>query len=224
MSASDEKPSQPEVSSAAGHSTVDHSSEQIPPVRRSVFIHFLTAALSFMIVAVPSALGGLFFLDPILRKRGGGKSGEKSGAGVPGKDDAGFIRLDVTTDVIPADGTPVAVTVRDDLEDAWNRFPDVPVGSIWLRKNPDGAIVAFNSVCPHLGCSVNFRRSENDFFCPCHTSSFALDGNKTNNIPPRNMDSLEVATRTAGKDDAAGTELWVKFQNFRRTTAEKIPL
>jgi hypothetical protein len=38
------------------------------------------------------------------------------------------------------------------------------------------------------------------------------------------MDALEVSMRTAGQADAAGTEIWVKFQNFRRATAEKIPV
>lgn len=193
-------------------------------VRRRSFVGLVTGVLSFLLVAIPSALGGLFFLDPLLRKRrAAGGSGDNAGA-AHRKDDAGFIRLDVSADVIPEDGTPVAVTVRDDFDDAWNRFLDVPVGSIWMRKNPDGSIVAFNSVCPHLGCSVDYRRGENDFFCPCHTSSFALDGTKTNQIPPRNMDSLEVVRRTDGRDDLAGSELWVRFMNFRRTTAEKIPL
>lgn len=188
--------------------------------RRSLLVHALTAFLSFMIVAIPSTLGGLFFLDPILRKKKAA-SGTGSAAGAARKDERGFIRLDVTRDVIPADGTPVAVTVFDDIEDAWNRFRNVPVGSIWLRKVGDGPILAFNSVCPHLGCSVNYRRAENDFFCPCHTSAFSLDGTKSNEVPPRDMDSLEVAMRVSGKDDAAGNEIWVKFLNFRRATAEK---
>ena len=112
----------------------------------------------------------------------------------------------------------------NDLDDAWNRFKDVPVGSIWLRKNPDGKILVFNSVCPHLGCSVDYRRNEGDFFCPCHTSSFSLDGEKTNEVPPRAMDSLELLTAANGEVKEDGTELWVKFQNFRRATAEKIAI
>lgn len=192
--------------------------------RRSALLQFVTAVLSFLLVALPSTIGGLFFLDPLLRRRTGSAS-ENSGGGVTGKkDEQGFIRLDVTSQVIPDDGAPVAVTVRDDLVDAWNRFADVPVGSIWLRRNPDGSIVAFNSICPHLGCSVNYRRSENDFFCPCHTSAFALDGKKTNEIPPRDMDSLIVSTRTNGQDDPAGEEIWVKYENFRRGTKEKLSL
>ena len=196
----------------------------LPTTRRSVVLQFVTAVLSFLLIALPSTIAGLFFLDPLLRRRSGSVA-ENSGEGITGKkDDQGFIRLEVTSKVIPEDGVPVAVTVRDDLIDAWNRFADVPVGSIWLRRNPDGSIVAFNSICPHLGCSVNYRRGENDFFCPCHTSAFALDGRKTNDIPPRNMDSLIVSIRTNGQDDPAGEEIWVKYQNFRRGTKEKLPL
>ena len=201
------------------------ASVHLPPAvetpRRSMLLHLITAVLGFLIIAVPATLSGLFFLDPILRKRKaatGGATGEE----VLGKDEAGFIRLDVTKDAVPEDGTPLSVTVIDDLVDAWNMFRDVPVGSIWLRKVGGGPILAFNSVCPHLGCSVDYIRAENHFFCPCHTSAFALDGTKTNKIPPRDMDALEVSMRTNGKEDANGLEIWVKFQNFQKATSDKI--
>lgn len=213
----------PPVSGEASATPGTHPHAESTIVPRGRFLQLLTAFLSFLIVAIPSTIGGLFFLDPLMRKKAG-RAGQGAAAGLQKKDERGFIRLDVTADVIPEDGTPVSVTVRDDHEDAWNRFTDVPVGSIWLRRNPDGGIVAFNSVCPHLGCSVNYRRSENDFFCPCHTSAFALDGTKTNEIPPRNMDGLAVALRSEGLDDPRGTEIWVRYQNFRRATPEQIPL
>ncbi len=184
-------------------------------------LEVVTAALSALLLAVPAAVGGLFFLDPLLRKRRAGPDDSDSGGGAT----EGFIRLNVTTESIPADGTPVAVTVIAEIvDDAWNRFRDVPVGSVWLRKNTDGTLVAFNSVCPHLGCSVNYRRSEGDFFCPCHTSAFALDGTKINEIPPRDMDSLEILITEGGVPNPAGSEVWVRFQNFRKATKEKIPV
>lgn len=187
--------------------------------RRNMLVEAVTAFLSFIIVAVPSTIGGLFFLDPLLRGKKSSAAGEEAG------DLDGFIKLSVTADSIPVDGTPVAVSVRTTQDDAWNRFKDVPVGSIWLRKNESGEIVVFNSVCPHLGCSVDYRRGENDFFCPCHTSSFSLDGEQTNPIPPRGMDTLEIVTAAAdGQPAADGLELWVKFQNFRRATSEKIAI
>jgi len=194
-----------------------------PASRRNVLVQFAAAAISTVLVVVPAALGSLFFLDPILRSRRSAKQGTSSGA-IARKDEAGFIRLDITRDSIPEDGTPVSVTVLDDIIDARNRFRNVPIGSIWLRKLGDGPILAFSSVCPHLGCSVDYRRAEGDFFCPCHTSAFSLDGKKSNEIPPRDMDTLEVAMRTNGQDDPQGTEIWVRYQNFRRATSDKIAI
>ena len=214
------------------NSTVSSSSAEKPPVdghrpdsastpRRSLLLQCVTAAISFVIVAVPATLSGLFFLDPILRKRKGAKQTGTAGE-LARKDENGFIRLDMTREAVPVDGTPVSITVFDDIVDAWNRFKNVPAGSIWLRKLGDGPILAFNSICPHLGCSVDFRGAQNDFYCPCHTSSFALDGRKTNDIPPRDMDSLEVSMRTNGVDDANGAEIWVRYQKFRGATSEKV--
>lgn len=201
---------------------------ELPPAtetpRRSMLVHGVTAFLSFLIVAVPSTLGGLFFLDPILRKKKSASGGGATDGKIAREDEAGFIRLDVTKDSVPQDGTPLAVTVKDDIIDAWNKFRDVPIGSIWLRNVGDGPILAFNSVCPHLGCSVDYVRAANHFFCPCHTSVFDLSGKKTNEIPPRDMDVLEVSMRTNGQDDANGAEIWVKFQNFQRATSEKIAI
>lgn len=193
----------------------NHDSSETPPAqpRRSWLVQAVTGLISTAIIAIPGALAGIFFLDPLFRKKGGA---EASG------DLDGMIRLSVTRSLIPDDGTPVPVTVKSDLDDAWNRFRDVPVGSIWIRKNPDGSVVSFNSKCPHLGCSVDYRRSEKDFYCPCHTSSFSLDGTKTNDVPPRDMDSLELITATDGQPDADGNELWVRFQNFRGATSDKI--
>lgn len=204
--------------SAAQGADSDAPAETSLPGRRNFLVEGVTGVLSFLLVAVPSAIAGIFYLDPILRKQGGDSESGDDG------DLDGFIRLNVTRDVLPDDGTPVAVTVKATLDDAWNRFKNVPVGSVWLRKQPSGDIIAFNSVCPHLGCSVNYRRSEGDFYCPCHTSSFDLDGNKTNEVPPRNMDDLVVKTVSNGQLDENGSEIWLKFQNFKGGKVEKIPV
>lgn len=199
---------------------------ELPPARetprRSMLVHGTAVFLSFLVVAIPSALGGLFFLDPILRKKKSASSGDTKEDEIAKKDEFDFIRLDVTKDSIPDDGTPLTVTIKDDLVDAWNMFRDVPIGSIWLRKVGDGPILAFNTICPHLGCSVDYKPAENHFFCPCHTSAFDLDGKKKNDIPPRDMDVLEVSMRTDGQEDVSGLEIWVKFQKFQGGKSKKI--
>jgi menaquinol-cytochrome c reductase iron-sulfur subunit len=80
-------------------------------------------------------------------------------------------------------------------------------------------VVAFTSECPHLGCAVNLTSDGKDFLCPCHTSSFDLDGKPRNSVPPRPMDQLDVEI-SAGVDP----EVRVKFQRFRTLRKEKIPL
>ena len=183
----------------------------IDPPRRSFLTKFMAGALGILAGAIPFLTGTLFFLDPLIRKRSRGET-------VPGgvvKDEHGFLKMAITVDALPDNGTPQRFTVYDDIINAWNKFPNQPIGSIWLRKI-EGQVIAFNTVCPHLGCSVEHRDATGDFFCPCHNSSFALDGTKTNVIPPRNLDALELRVD--------GQEIWIKYQDFRAALSEKVPV
>lgn len=183
------------------------------PPRRGFFIEFLTGVIGAVVGLAPVVPGVLFFLNPIAKK--------KDSAGAKGKrDEEGFVLLEgVTAQSLPEDGTPVACKVFDDKIDAWNRFSNVEIGTVWIRRLDENNILAFSSICPHLGCAVDYRQTDRDFFCPCHTSSFDLEGNKTNSIPPRGMDQLQVKT----KPDT-GDQIWLKYETFRATIAEKIPV
>jgi Rieske Fe-S protein len=66
---------------------------------------------------------------------------------------------------------------------------------------------------------VDYVPARNGFFCPCHNSTFKLDGAiaDSKSPSPRAMDSLPVEIR-------GGKEVWVKFQNFRAGLAEKVPV
>lgn len=184
--------------------------------RRSILLTAVIGFLGTAMLAIPTAVSGLLFLDPLLRK--------KSGGGGKDEDELnGFIKLPLDLDSLPTDGSPVAITVRTDQQDAWNRCTDMPVGSVWVRRT-DAGIQVFNSVCPHLGCAVDFRSSERDFSCPCHSAAFSLDGQKQNQVSPRNMDSLKSVLVADGKIAEDGEEIWVMFQNFARGTAEKKPV
>ena len=103
--------------------------------------------------------------------------------------------------------------------DAWNKYPHVPVGAVYLRRTGDKTIQALNVVCPHAGCFVDYVEDRKSFLCPCHSSSFALNGTIADPKSPsaRPLDSLEVEIRN-------GAEIWVKFQNFRAGQAEKTPV
>jgi menaquinol-cytochrome c reductase iron-sulfur subunit len=181
--------------------------------RRSILAGVLGAAVG----AIPAIIASVFFLDPLIKKWFPKKS-TKGGAdaGVE-KDAEGRILLGVTLDSLPEDGTPQSYTVYDDIVNAWNKFPNQPIGTIWLRriKDAEPPVLAFSSICPHLGCAVEHRKGEGDFYCPCHTSSFDLDGKKNNEIPPRAMDTLEIKITD-------GNKLWLEYKEYRGATSEQV--
>jgi menaquinol-cytochrome c reductase iron-sulfur subunit len=196
----------------APHDAEDNAVTENPTARRN----FLSGALAFLtgglILIVPAAGGLAFFLDPLSRrnrKLAGGKEEDER------RDPEGFLRVTAVAS-LPADGRPQNFVVYDDVVDAWNKFLDQPIGRVFLRKLPDGKVTAFNVRCPHLGCAVDFRPDRDDYFCPCHSSTFDLNGKRLNEIPPRGMDALEVKIK--------GSEIWVKFQTFKAGTPEKIPV
>jgi menaquinol-cytochrome c reductase iron-sulfur subunit len=164
---------------------------------------FVTKALAVLFGAIVTvvpfvpALG--VFLDPLLRKK---RSVGPVGSAV---DAEGFIKVATTKQL--EEGAPLLAPVVADLQNFWNRFPQTPIGAVYLTKSGDD-VQCFNARCPHLGCTVNYRPSEGIYLCPCHDSSFNPDGSRNNDIPPRDLDALEVQVRNE-------EEVWVKFQNFR---------
>jgi Rieske Fe-S protein len=63
---------------------------------------------------------------------------------------------------------------------------DVPVGSarifeavgVVVTQAQPGSYAAFSTTCPHQGCAVAQVEGA-DIVCPCHGSTFALDGSVT---------------------------------------------
>jgi nitrite reductase/ring-hydroxylating ferredoxin subunit len=100
---------------------------------------------------------------------------------------------------------PKEATITETRTDAWNLHPDDIVGRVWLIRQNDGEdVVALTTICPHLGCSVNWvpplpgrSQHEGQFLCPCHGGRFKEDGQRvldgpTQNPAPRAMDRLPV--------------------------------
>jgi menaquinol-cytochrome c reductase iron-sulfur subunit len=119
--------------------------------------------------------------------------------------------LRVTTlSVLPVGGRPRRFEVRRDQVDAWTTHPNLPVGSVYLRRVGENGVEALNVVCPHAGCSIGMPEDASGFQCPCHSSKFALDGSiaDPSSPSPRPMDRLEAVVRPNG-------EVWVRFLDFQ---------
>ncbi len=97
-------------------------------------------------------------------------------------------------DALAVGAPPVRVEITaEETRDAWGTVRDVPLGAAWVRKTDTGELQAFSTVCPHLGCAVDFDASEGVFKCPCHRSAFAVDGDKLSGPAKRGLDPLPVA-------------------------------
>ena len=175
---------------------------------------------SFLVEIAAVVVGGLASLGPLAvglyavlsepfrpRKTPGKFSRGDGGAG--GSADEYFV---TTMDSLSNDGMPRRFEVIANKFDAWNFVPNQPIGAIYLSKqdaSPEGEqsfvdgdgkkwdVVAFHATCPHAGCSVSFEQTASAFLCPCHNSSFNMDGTKrdaegSHNPSPRPLDRLNV--------------------------------
>jgi len=170
--------------------------------RRGFFKKVFASLLGAVLGLVPVGAGLAVFLDPLRRKVSA----------------IGAVRV-TSLDALPDDGVPRKFPVLADRTDAWNKFIQVPIGAVYLRRTNDGKLQAFNVVCPHAGCFVDFSARSGSFICPCHNSLFTLDGRIADRSSPasRGLDSLEVEVRN-------DREVWVKFMNFQAGKAAKIPM
>lgn len=153
------------------------------------------------VLSVPAGVGLAVFLEsPAAQSQGGA-----------------FLKV-ASTQSLPADGVPRKFSVLADRVNAWNRQPAAPIGAVYLRRTGEESIEAFNVICPHAGCLVEYAPERQGYLCPCHDSIFALDGriNDPASPAPRGLDALEVEIRNQ-------TEIWVRFRNYRTGRAEQIP-
>lgn len=160
---------------------------------------------------------------------------------VGGSRATGFVRVAGLSQLRP--GEPLRVLVRADRWDGFVHHPPGPIGSVWLVPGtsvdevqyragdaaPAGAPVASNetvrclqTVCPHLGCGIDYDSARRRFVCPCHASDFARSGRVLSGPSPRAMDEL---TCRISEPDADG-ERWieVEYREFKTGVSAKEPL
>ena len=172
------------------------------PARRNFIKKVCAVIIGGVAGLVPAISGLVVFLDPLRRRS---------------RDDDEVLVASLSS--LPEDGVPRKFSVMASHTDAWNRMPRVPVGAVYLRRIGDRKVEAFNVICPHAGCFVDYVPTQKRYHCPCHNSSFRLDGAIADprSPSPRGLDELEVEIRN-------GNEIWVKFQNFRAGQRQRIPV
>ena len=62
----------------------------------------------------------------------------------------------------------------------------------------DGEPRAFDAVCTHLQCTVEYRPAQKDIFCNCHNGVYDLNGRNVAGPPPRPLEVYQ-AVKGSGK-------------------------
>ena len=121
------------------------------------------------------------------------------------------------------EGVPQQVVIHEVRRDAWTLHPNDVIGRVWLIRRDKENVDAFTTICPHLGCSVNFVEKDKLFICPCHGGTFELAGQRLEkagfvNPAPRGMDRLECR-----RDLVDPQLIQVKYENFIQGQPTAIP-
>jgi menaquinol-cytochrome c reductase iron-sulfur subunit len=171
------------------------------PVRRGFLYQMIAGAVGALAGVVPMAAGLAVYFDPLRRSKVAGKP-------IP------VTALDAIPDATTGDVLIGQFPIIADRTDAWNLYPNERIGSVYLVVPKGGKEVkALNTICPHLGCAVDTQRTSDKtiFYCPCHTSSFTLDGQRIMPcVAPRSMDELECQVESRD----GRYEVSVVYQNF----------
>ncbi|MBZ5722546.1 MAG: Rieske 2Fe-2S domain-containing protein [Acidobacteriia bacterium] len=84
---------------------------------------------------------------------------------------------------------------------------------IWVDRTPDRLFVIY-ARCTHLGCTPDWKPSENKFKCPCHGSGYDSEGINFEGPAPRPMDRAHVELAPDGQVvvDVSRLYQWPKGQ------------
>jgi cytochrome b6-f complex iron-sulfur subunit len=84
---------------------------------------------------------------------------------------------------------------------------------IWVDRGPDRLFVIY-ARCTHLGCTPDWKPSENKFKCPCHGSGYDSEGVNFEGPAPRPMDRAHVELAPDGQIlvDVSRLYQWPKGQ------------
>jgi 3-phenylpropionate/trans-cinnamate dioxygenase ferredoxin reductase subunit len=125
------------------------------------------------------------------RRRAGGSVKEFFAQG------AGFAKHFVRGRLSKADATPASQLAAGE-----GRALQVDGDKLAVHRDEQGALHAVSAVCTHLGCLVEWNRSERSWDCPCHGSRFRSDGSVIQGPAKRPLQPRELPGEGQGGEAA----------------------
>jgi nitrite reductase/ring-hydroxylating ferredoxin subunit len=76
--------------------------------------------------------------------------------------------------------------------------PSCRLDIVVVAQPSAGTYVAFSAGCPHQCCPVSFNATRTEFVCPCHGSTFDINGRVTGGPAPSGLHKLSVCADECG--------------------------
>lgn len=108
-------------------------------------------------------------------------------------------------------GAPKRISFPVTTVDGWTSRTDNQ--SAWVRRDGPDTITVYTGICPHLGCSVEWREQRKSFLCPCHNSEFNLEGERLRGPARRGMDPLPCRLQ--------GREVEIRWIEYAAASADR---
>jgi menaquinol-cytochrome c reductase iron-sulfur subunit len=106
---------------------------------------------------------------------------------------------------------PAKRLIRVEQRDAWRKI--ISEKAVYVLPPKNGNVRILSPICPHLGCSIPWNETKQEFICPCHVAVFAKDGARISGPAPRSMDDLDSKVENG--------MLKVRYQYFRQLIPTK---
>ena len=86
--------------------------------------------------------------------------------------------------------TPVELVFRRNRVDGWKVSSEK--ATAWGIKLSEAEVIAFAPQCPHLGCAYHWNTIKKEFLCPCHASTFSVQGDVLSGPAQRGLDRYDL--------------------------------
>ncbi len=156
---------------------------EITPTRRTFYSAVIAGLGGIMTAALAAPAAAYLFMRP---------KSQKQSDFVPAAD---LSQLTV--------GKPEEVVFRRTRTDGWRVVNEK--STAWVLRKDEQTVVAYTPQCTHLGCAYHWDEKESNFLCPCHTSTFSIDGKVLTGPAPRPLD--RYVTRVEDGKILIGSEI-----------------
>lgn len=146
-------------------------------------------AVALAVGGVAALVGRMVTKAPPTVAAGGTGAGSSGGTG--GTGGAG-----TTPSTTPKGSTGKKVLTTSEIPVGGGKLFNDPYNGepCWALQPKEGDFMAFSAVCTHLGCTVNYVPSVDEFQCPCHGSVYsASTGNVLGGPAPSPLPKIPLS-------------------------------